>query len=68
LGKARSCSKNDWLRARLGRKRAGKVPWTYRTKAKLPRGTYELRVRSVDGTGTVEKQPRRQSRKRVRVR
>jgi hypothetical protein len=68
LGRSRSCGKNDWLRARLGRQRAGKVPWTYRTKARLPRGVYELRVRAIDRFGTVEKQPRRQSRKRIRVR
>jgi hypothetical protein len=69
LGRARSCGKNDWLRARLGRQRAGKVPWTFRNrKARLPRGVYELRVRAIDKTGTVEKQPRRQARKRLRVR
>jgi hypothetical protein len=69
LGKARPCGKNDWLRARLGRQRAGKVPWTFSNrKARLPRGVYELRVRAVDKTGTVEKQPRKQARKRFRVR
>ncbi len=68
LGRARSCSRNEWLRSRLGRRRGGKVPWTFRTKARLPRGTYELRVRATDKTGTVEKQPRRQARKRFRIR
>src|SRR4051812_48933752 len=68
LGRARPCDKSDWLRSRLGRQRGGKVPWTFRTKAKLPRGTYELRVRAIDKTGTVEKQPRRQARKRFRIR
>jgi hypothetical protein len=69
LGRARACDKNDWLRARLGRQRGGKVPWTFRSKrAKLPRGVYELRVRAIDKTGTVEKQPRRQARKRFKVR
>ena len=69
LGKARPCSKNDWLRARLGRRRAGKVPWTFSNRrARLPRGVYELRVRAIDKNGTVEKQPRRQARKRFRIR
>ena len=52
----------------MGKVRGGKVPWTFRSKARLPRGTYELRVRATDKTGTVEKQPRRQARKRFRVR
>jgi hypothetical protein len=68
LSRARSCSRNEWLRARLGRQRAGKVPWTFRTRARLPRGTYELRVRAVDRTGTVERQPRKQGRKTIRIR
>jgi hypothetical protein len=68
LTRARSCNRNEWLRARLGRIRAGKVPWTFRTRARLPRGTYELRVRAIDRSGTVEKQPRRHARKRFRIR
>jgi hypothetical protein len=68
LGKARSCARNEWLRARLGRQRAGKVPWTFRSGARLPRGVYELRVRAIDRTGAVERQPRKQGRKTIRVR
>ncbi|MEA2443698.1 MAG: hypothetical protein QOJ12_990 [Thermoleophilales bacterium] len=68
LGRPRSCDRNDWLRARLGRQRAGKVPWTFRTSAQLPAGTYEVRVRAIDRTGTVERQPRKQGRKTVRIR
>jgi hypothetical protein len=56
------------VRARLGRQRAGKVPWTFRTRAALPRGVYQLRVRAIDRTGAVERQPRRQNRKTIRLR
>jgi hypothetical protein len=68
LGKPRACGRSEWLRARLGRRRTGKVPWTFRSRARLPRGTYELRVRAVDSTGAVERQPRKQSRKTIRIR
>ncbi|MEA2480647.1 MAG: hypothetical protein QOJ07_2569, partial [Thermoleophilaceae bacterium] len=68
LGTKRSCTNNAWVRAKLGRQRGGKVPWTFRTTRGLPRGTYELRVRAVDSTGTVERQPRKQARKTIRVR
>ena len=68
LGKSRSCSRAVWVRARLGRQRAGKVPWTLRKSARLPRGVYELRVRAIDKTGTVERTSRRQGRKTIRIR
>ena len=69
LGKPRSCSRIAWVRARMGRQRGGKVPWTFRSsKARLPRGIYTLRVRAVDRTGTVGKTTRRHGRKSIRVR
>ena len=68
LGKARSCRRTRWVRARIGRRRVGKVPWTFRSRAKLPRGAYTMRVRAVDDTGTVDFKPRKYGRKRARVR
>ena len=69
LGKTRSCKREGWMRVRLGRRRAGgKTPWAFRKRAKLPRGTYRLRVRAVDDTGTVDFRSRRFGRRTVRVR
>ena len=68
LGPARSCTKLEYVRTKLGRQRGGKVAWSYRTRSKLPRGTYQLRVRAVDSTGTVDQKLRRYGRKTVRVR
>jgi hypothetical protein len=68
LGRTQSCGKNDWLRARLGRQRGGKVSWTFTSRRKLPRGSYVLVVRAVDSTGTVDHAVRKQGRKTFRVR
>src|SRR5829696_6646996 len=68
LTHAASCNSRRWLRARLGKPRRGKVPWTFRKGTVLPRGTYEVRARTVDRTGNVERVARKQSRKRVRIR
>jgi hypothetical protein len=68
LTRARACDRDTWLPARLGRQRGGKVRWTFSTRAGLPRGTYELRVRAIDKTGAVDRQPRAHGRKTIRIR
>jgi hypothetical protein len=55
LGPARSCRRRSYLRARLGPRRAGKVPWTFRTRARLPRGSYVVGVRARDPQGSVSR-------------
>lgn len=49
----RSCKSRIFLRGHLGRKRAGKVPWSYRTGANLAPGTYIASVRARDAAGRV---------------
>jgi hypothetical protein len=61
---ARACVLNVWQTAKLGRRRAGKVPWTFRSRQRLPRGTYQVHVRSVDATGGVGKLARKSVRAR----
>jgi hypothetical protein len=51
LTKARSCKKPVRLRARLGKVRPGKVPWTFRARPHLPHGRYTVTVRAVDTRG-----------------
>jgi hypothetical protein len=68
VARASSCKRVKWLRARLGRRRVGKVPWTFRKRVKLPRGTYTIRARAVDSRGTADFRSRRYARKRARVR
>jgi hypothetical protein len=68
LGRTASCSRNTWLRAKLGRQRGGKVAWTFASKKKLPRGSYVLITRAVDNTGTVDHVTRKFGRKTFRVR
>jgi hypothetical protein len=51
LTKARSCNKPVRLRARLGKVRPGKVPWTFRARPHLPHGRYTVSVRAVDTRG-----------------
>jgi hypothetical protein len=51
LGAARSCARPVRLRARLGRVRPGKVPWTFRARPHLPHGRYVVSVRAVDARG-----------------
>jgi hypothetical protein len=68
LGRTQSCAKSDWLRAKLGHQRNGKVPWTFKGRKKLPRGSYVMVVRAVDSTGTVDHAVRKQGRKTFRVR
>jgi beta-glucosidase len=55
FGKPRPCSAAVWRRARLGRVRAGKVPWTFRATAQLPRGRYFALVRGRDDGGAIER-------------
>jgi hypothetical protein len=68
LTRAMSCNTRRWSRARLGKQRRGKVPWAFRKGIRLPRGTYEVRARTVDRTGNVERVARKQARKRFRIR
>jgi hypothetical protein len=51
LTKARSCARPIRLRARLGKVRPGKVPWTFRRKPRLRHGRYTVTVRAVDTRG-----------------
>ena len=51
IGRARSCSRPVWLRARLGRLRPGKVPWAFGQRVRLSRGRYTVAVRAVDKRG-----------------
>jgi hypothetical protein len=68
FGKPRSCSAAVWRRARLGRVRAGKVPWTFRASARLPRGSYLALVRGRDDGGAVERPRGRFNRRAFAVR
>jgi hypothetical protein len=68
LSGARSCSKPVYLKAKLGRARSGKVPWSLRRKTALPVGAYTARARARDSRGNVEKRVRRYNRKGFRVR
>ena len=68
LGKRRACDQTGWLTAKRGTKKGNKYPWRFASKKRLPRGTYDLRVRTIDGTGTVERQPRKFARKTIRIR
>jgi hypothetical protein len=68
LGRARSCRRRSYLRARLGPQRAGKVPWTYRTRARLPRGRYVVGVRARDANGRVSRRGGRYTVRRFFVR
>jgi hypothetical protein len=67
LAPRRSCSKAGYLPARLGRLRAGKVPWTLRVKRGLPPGRYVARVVAYDADGRASP-PSRRSVKRFAVR
>jgi beta-glucosidase len=68
--RARSCSRPSFAgRGRLGRLRAGKVPWTARVRARgLPRGAYLVVARATDSGGSVERRLRRFNRRTVRIR
>ena len=68
LARPGSCRKPVWRRARTGPLRAGKVPWTARVPARLPRGTYLARVRATDTGGAVERKVGRYNRRAFRVR
>jgi hypothetical protein len=68
--RASSCSRPVFAgRGRLGRLRAGKVPWTARVGARgLSRGSYLVVARAVDTGGAVERKLRRFNRRTVRIR
>jgi hypothetical protein len=68
LSKPRSCRRPLFVKARLGRVRRGKVPWTFRHSARLRPGKYIVRARARDTRGNVEKLARRYNRKGFRVR
>jgi len=68
LSRPRSCRKPVFVKARLGRVRSGKVPWTLRKRARLSAGRYTMRARAFDTRGNVEKLVRRYNRKGFRVR
>ena len=70
LGRPSSCASPAFTRrGRLGRVRAGKVPWTSRFRTRtLPRGTYVVVARATDTDGAVERKLGRFNRRTVRVR
>jgi beta-glucosidase len=68
LSTSGSCQKPVYRRARLGRVRAGKVPWTFRAAARLPRGSYVALVRGRDSGGAVERPRGRFNRRSFAVR
>jgi hypothetical protein len=68
LGPRRSCSRPRYLPARLGRRRDGKVPWTFRLRHRLPRGRYVAHVRARDDAGRASPPGSRLSRKRFAIR
>jgi hypothetical protein len=70
LGQPASCAKPVYAsRGRLGRLRAGKVPWTARVRGSgLSRGSYLVVARAVDTGGAVERKLRRFNRRTVRIR
>jgi hypothetical protein len=69
FGAKRPCSKRKYVRARLGKRRAGKVPWTFRARRGFGRpARYRLTVRGIDSNGLVERLLRRYNQKLVRVR
>jgi hypothetical protein len=51
LSAPRSCSRPILLRARLGPRRPGKVPWAFSLAAHLSRGRYIVSARAVDSRG-----------------
>jgi hypothetical protein len=64
----RSCKRPVRLRARLGRVRPGKVPWTFAARPHLPHGRYVVSVRAVDTCGKVGGVRGRFNQKAFRVR
>jgi hypothetical protein len=68
--RATSCSRPSFAgRGRLGRLRAGKVPWTARVAGRgLPRGAYLVVARATDTGGAVERKLRRFNRRTFRIR
>jgi pimeloyl-ACP methyl ester carboxylesterase len=51
LTSRRSCSRAVRLRARLGRRRPGKVPWALSKRVRLPRGRYTVALTALDARG-----------------
>lgn len=49
-----TCSKPIWLKAKLGKTRKGKTPWSYRFKQKLGKGKYVAYARSTNAAGVTE--------------
>jgi hypothetical protein len=68
LGAPRSCARPRYVRARLGPRRDGKVPWTFVSRSELPRGRYVARVRARDASGNVSRPSGRHAVKRFFVR
>ena len=68
--RATSCATPAFARrGRLGRLRAGKVPWTARVPARgLPRGNYVVVARAIDTGGAVERRLGRFNRRSFRIR
>ncbi|MFL5885041.1 MAG: choice-of-anchor Q domain-containing protein [Thermoleophilaceae bacterium] len=69
LGKARSCKKPKFLKkARRGKVRNGKVPWTFRIRhLRLPPGRYLVFALGTDSAGHKEKKLRKYNQKTFTV-
>jgi hypothetical protein len=68
LGPTRSCRRRSFLRARLGPRRPGKVPWSFRKRVRLPGGRYVVGVRARGANGTVSRSGGPYAVRRFRVR
>ena len=69
LGARRDCDNRQFINARLGQMRNGKVPWTFRLRGlDLPNGVYDLVAFGVDSEGNAETRLRRFNHKRFRLR
>jgi putative CocE/NonD family hydrolase len=68
LAASRSCARPSYLKAALGRQRAGKVPWTFRTRGTASPGLYVARVRARDADGRTSSTRGRHVVQRFRIR
>ena len=68
LGKARSCRKPVFLKAKRGKLRNGKVPWTFRMRhLHLPSGNYIVIALGTDTNNDAETKLRTYNQKTFRI-